>query len=437
MAPELKDLLDRSVQHPPAEPHHVGDIVHRAQRARRRRRGIAIGAGATAVLAVAALGTVVSGGLPGADHVQPAQTGVVGPVVHLAEASVGVAGADFSVGTTFTNQNLDRGNGRLYQQTDDEGQVLVSQATLRTPGDAMSEYNRFALLDPVTGVTNWLPEPPDAHFSTESAPSGPEVRAIQGSTVVWAGVDQRNRSTVDVYDRDTGAWRSIPHYLDALAPPKVQDAQPERFAVADGRIWFTAGGMTGTGSTDRLWSMPLDGSAKPRSQGVVGDWAIEGTTLAYTETSNRPISKLTVRDLTTGKETSFDPQSGDRCNQLSLALSGERIALGQYCGEHHGIRDDRVQVVTTSGEPVVTIQDSGLELAGLGTDFVVGSSYGEAPRSTGAGTYVYDFGKDRLVRVAEGIGKFSPTNTAGDNALTWSTPVNGHHGMKLWAGTWR
>ena len=36
--------------------------------------------------------------------------------------------------------------------------------------------------------------------------------------------------------------------------------------------------------------------------------------------------------------------------------------MGQYCGTYEdGVRDDRVQVLTTDGEQVATIQDSGID----------------------------------------------------------------------------
>ena len=36
--------------------------------------------------------------------------------------------------------------------------------------------------------------------------------------------------------------------------------------------------------------------------------------------------------------------------------------MSQYCGTYDdGVRDDRVQVVTTDGEQVVTVQDSGVD----------------------------------------------------------------------------
>ena len=140
-----------------------------------------------------------------------------------------------------------------------------------------------------------------------------------------------------------------------------------------------------------------------------------------------------MRNLATGKEHSFDPQSGDRCNQLSLGVARGVIALGEYCGEKHRIRDDRVHVVTTDGRPLVTLQGSGIEAGGVSRGFVTATAYGEgAP----AGTYVYDLaavpaGPD-LDRRRRAVG---PNTVAGGRTLTWSVPVSTDE-MKLFAGRW-
>ena len=69
-----------------------------------------------------------------------------------------------------------------------------------------------------------------------------------------------------------------------------------------------------------------------------------------------------VRDLATGEEHDFDPHAGERCNLLAFGAGGDRIVLSQYCGTYaDGVRDDRVQILTTDGDQVVTLQDSGVE----------------------------------------------------------------------------
>ena len=37
------------------------------------------------------------------------------------------------------------------------------------------------------------------------------------------------------------------------------------------------------------------------------------------------------------------------------------IALSQYCGTEGAVRDDRVQLVSSSGDPIVTLRGDGVE----------------------------------------------------------------------------
>ena len=199
------------------------------------------------------------------------------------------------------------------------------------------------------------------------------------------------------------------------------------------RLYFVPLGLDEPLYRRTLWSVPLDGSSPPRREAEVGDFAIDGSTLVYTEANNRPIDRVTVRNLETGKEHSFDPQSGDRCNQLSLGVARGVIALGEFCGEKGPIRDDRVHVVTTDGRPLVTLQGSGIEVGGVSRGFVTATAYGEgAP----AGTYVYDLDASRMVRISTDVGEPGPNSVAGGRTLTWSVPVSGDE-VKIFAGRWK
>ncbi len=433
MVTELRHLLEESVQHPPAEPHDTHAIVGRARRRRTRQR-LGVAGSVLAVALVASGGYAVVHGSAGGD-VPVAHTAPVGPVVHLDDASRAADGDQYRLTTSYTNQDLDEGNGRLFTQVTDDGRVVVSDAQRRDPADPMSEYNRYGLVDPATGDTTWLPEPPDAHFSTDQAPSGPSVLTVAGDQVVW--VDRGGSPLrIDVYDLGARSWSHLDLDLAAVLSGSQANMRDLRgAAVWDGRLYFVpedfGGGATYTGT---LWSVPLDGSAAPAKVATVGDWAVDDGTLAFSNRSNDPIDSITVRNLATGDEHSFDPLSGDRCNQLGLALSGGRISLTEYCGTRGKVRDDRVHVVTTDGAQVVTLQGSGVEGGGLGSGFVTATSYDDA--AVPAGTFVYDFQTRRLSRIGDGAPKFSPGTLAGGSTVVWSTPVNNRHGMRIWAARW-
>jgi hypothetical protein len=431
MVTELRHLLEESVQHPPAEPHDTHAIVGRARRRRTRQR-LGVAGSVLAVALVASGGyAVVHGSADGDAPV--AHTAPVGPVVHLQDAEQAVEGKDYTVGATYLNHNLDRGNGRLYDRVSSDGRVVVSQATRRDPTEVLTEYQRFALQDSATGALTWLPAPTDARYADDHAPSGPVVVAVQGDSVVWLD-RERSPMPVDIYDLGSRTWSHLDLRTKSLVDGAKGVVELSGVSLAAGRLYFVPETFQGPSYTRQLWSVPVDGSAAPRREAVVGDFAIDDGTLVYTEATNRPIGRITVRDLADGAEHSFDPESGDRCNQLSISLAAGIIGLGEYCGRHDGVRDDRVHVLTTDGRPLVTIQGNGVDGGAVGRGFVLATTYGQP--GAAAGTFVYDIDAGRLLRLSTGSPKYGPGAAAGGTTLTWSLPVNHRHGMKLFAGRW-
>lgn len=139
-----------------------------------------------------------------------------------------------------------------------------------------------------------------------------------------------------------------------------------------------------------------------------------------------------ARDLTTGEETSFDAQSGAHCNVLGLSAAPDRVVLSQYCGQPGGVRDDRVQVVTMDGSPVTTIQGPDVQLVGTSERFLTLTSYGNND-----GVYAYELASGRLLKLADGSPKFFSYTAGAGDLLSWGTPVNDGHGMKLWVARFK
>ena len=157
--------------------------------------------------------------------------------------------------------------------------------------------------------------------------------------------------------------------------------------------------------------------------------------MVWTDSTNGDAGLVHVRDLSTGEEHSFDPHSGERCNLLSFGATDDRVVLGQYCGTYDGgVRDDRVQILTTDGDQVVTLQDSGIEgaVAGSGgtNDVVTVTAYQEDR----AGTYVYDLGTDRFLRISDAVSIWGLGGPAPDGQFLWHTPVTTRHGATQWLG---
>jgi len=149
----------------------------------------------------------------------------------------------------------------------------------------------------------------------------------------------------------------------------------------------------------------------------------------WTDATNGDSGRVHVRDLGTGEEHAFDPHSGEKCNLLSFGATDDRIVMGQYCGTYDGgIRDDRVQVLDTDGDQVVTLQGSGLDGA-LTSDAGDGLVTVTSREPDGAGTYVYDLGSGRFLRISEDVSSWDTSGPTDEGQFLWNTPENFGRGM--------
>jgi hypothetical protein len=412
---ELKQLLRENVAAPPPDDLDLPGIVSSGRaRVRRRRAGATVAATVVTVAAVGAwaLPGALSGDSPGPAH---QQLEPVGPVLKLADGVRGTEGRDYQVVDHHTNRNLDRANGVYYDGITEDGWVLF-----RDGPHGIHNTSTYALYDPAESVQDSLPDPP---VNLERPVD------LGDDRLVFLGERHDPTSlSVVTYDRTTHRWsrtgwdglpRRDYYYFTAIGPDDRLYV-----AYAHGTDW----------KTFDLWSMALDDPSDVRDEHlVVGDFTIEGDELTWTTTHNGPNDGVHIRNLVTGEETSFDPRSGDRCNQLSLARTPQYVVLGMYCGRHDGVRDDRVQVVTTDGSPVVTVRDDGAELAGTTDADLVVRSYNQRL----GGTFAYEYATGRMVRISEATSRFSMEARWADDLFIWDTPVNRGHGATQWLGRMR
>lgn len=297
---------------------------------------------------------------------------------------------------------------------------------------------RLALMDPTSGEKQWLPESPgsgEQSWAIELSNQRVVLMRFQSD----AGTGMGSHPVLDVFDRTTQAWRTVSW------PTLPADDNPSFIRLGpDGRAYVAvvtdpgdipeggwpmgpggeADDADAEGDVRALWSMSLTDSTDVRNEDVqVGSFGFDGDRLVWTDSSNGAAGRVHVRDLGTGEETSFDPGLGERCNLLGFDVAGGMIAMTQYCGTYEGgVRDDRVQVMTTEGEQVITIQDDGVDAGDLvgGGDFLTMTAY---DRATG-GTYVYDFEEGRLLRLSDGHSPWTvgqgPTP---DDQFLWSEPT--------------
>lgn len=427
MVNELRDLMQQLVASPPEGERDLGAVLSGGRtRVRRRRRGLAAVVAAAATVAAFAGAGFLAGGDSGDDrvagHTVPRADG---PVLHLDDATRAVEGTDYDLLASYTNKDLDAGNGQYYDGLTDDGLILFRDG----PRDVDNRV-RLALLDPATGEKDWLPEP------ARDLGSQPEPVLLGRDRLVlttWVS-GQGEGVRAMVFDRRTRQWSSLTWPgLPEKATMWTAEAGP------DGRLYVGVPATEGTpppggwptddsgevddsgaeGDTHDLWSVSLDDPTDVRDERLrVGSFAFTDDALVWTDTTNGTNDRVHVRDLATGEESSFDPRSGERCNVLSFGVTGDRIVLGQYCGDYDDGRDDRVQVLTTDGEPVTTIQGSGLD------GFVSGGLVQVTSHDDrSAGTYVYEPGSGRFLRVSDGVSSYALGGPVPDGYLMWDTPV--------------
>ena len=430
MVNELRDLMREASAGPPEETRDLATVLGSGRRrVRRRRAGIAGGttlaAGAIALGSLAWLhpapADLAAAGVPRPD----------GPSIDLRGARPAVEGTDYRDLATYTNKDLESDNGEYFDGVTDDGLILFRE------GQTMNRRReRLALMDPETGEKQWLPDPPGDGSSPLPVELS-EDRLVLGWRS-WSGSGGEPPFELSVYDRAAGTWTT----MDWPGLPRVEGF-PQVDIGPDGRAYVAVrldpgevpegGWPTGPdgeaedadaeGDVRALWSVSLTDPEDVRDEDLrVGSFGLDGDRLVWTDRTNGDAGTVHVRDLVTGEETSFDPRLGDRCNLLGFDVAGGRIAMAQYCGTYAGgIRDDRVTVLTTDGDPVVTLQDNGVDGAHLvGGHHLLVSAHDRAT----SGTYLYDVASGDLLRLSDGISSWAAgEGPTPDGQFLWNEPA--------------
>jgi hypothetical protein len=435
MVNELRELMREASARPPQDDTDLGAVLGRGRRRVRIRRAGIVGGTALAAGAIA-LGShawpdpaptdLAAAGVPRAE----------GPVIGLGDARPAVEGQDYRELASHTNEDLNADNGQYFDGVTDDGLILF-----RDGPRAGQLHSRFALMDPATGEKDWLPRLDTGQSQMWAAELSAERLVLLSPDTSRSGNGLASALVAHVFDRSADSWSTLqwPGLPDTDGPWSARVGPDGRLyaKVPATRIKVPEGGWPmgpdgeaddsgASGESFDLWSVSLSDPSDVRDEELrIGSFDFAGDTLVWTDSDNGAAGLVHVRDLSSGEETSFDPGLGERCNLLGFSAEGDRIALSQYCGTYEGgVRDDRIQVVTTEGEQVVTVQDSGVE----GGQLVAGGDHltmTALHRATG-GTYVYDFDGGRLLRLSEGMSSWSTAvgPTPGDQFM-WTTPAGG------------
>lgn len=436
---DLKDLLRENVATPPPDRLDLAAVVGAGQRRVRSRRRTTYGALALATATVvAATGLALGAGDGGGGgEAEPAtRPAPVGPTLRLSDATPAVEGRDYETVASHTNRNLDAANGSYLDGVTEDGRVLLREG----PRDANGWRAGYALLDPATGRRESLPDPGVGQEQAWPVVLDDDRLVLLTFREYDPGDEGAATFAALVLDRVAGTWTTVEWpglpATDGRAVLGPDGRLYARVPATRGRVpeggWPTQEGgdaedADAEGDTFDLWSVSLDDPADVRDEGLrVGDVAFTDTAMVWTDRAGGDPGRVHVRDRATGTEHDFDPQVGERCNLLSFGAYGDRIAMGQYCGTYGDVRDDRVQVLTTDGDQVATLQDSGVEgWLPAGNRLVTISSWNPDGES---GTFVYDLETDRFLRISDALSNWGLVGHGPDGTFTWHTPVNRRHG---------
>lgn len=424
---ELRESMQRSVAGSPHPHLDVDHVVAMGRRRLRRRRYAGIGSGAAAVAAGAAL-TLAIDWMPSAD-VAPAEAPPKpdAPTLRLADAKKAVEGTDYEVVVSNDWNGFANDPGaELYGVTDD-GLVLVRDA-----GGEATPGARLGLMDAATEEVDWLPPAPGI------GSGAPGVMELSAERLVLTTRTDKDRLTAHVFDRGAGEWHTV-QWADLPADEGLRttlgpdDRLYATVPATAGQVpeggWPTGPGgeaddANADGDTYHLWSVSLTDKADVRDEELtVGDVAFTDEAMIWTDATNGDAGQVHVRDLATDKVHSFDPRSGERCNLLNFEAADDRIVMSQYCGTStDGTRDDRVQIVSTDGEQVVTVQDDSIEgsLGGPDSSVVRIVRYG----AEDGGVWVYDLQAEELKQLSTSVSSSdSSFISAPGRHVVWSVPA--------------
>lgn len=393
---DLADLMKRTADEPGSDDLDVGAVV-RAGRRRVRTRRSAVVAGVATLTAAAAAGSVaLAGATDGPQAADRRTPPIEGPVVRLDEARPAVDGVDYDLLTTHVVRDLESEPSVHVEGVTDDGQLLLVETNTGSP-------TRVTLVDPVTGNRDELPR------ALASTPIELSEERLVFMTLMRG---EHPRIRAEVFDRRTRSWSRVswpglPTANSRLTTP-IGIGPDDRVYLSVRREFEPV--------APELWSASLTDPTDVRDEGLAADAVdLADGVLTWTDSDEAPTGGLHVRDLATGEQTDLEVPGGEVCD-TSVVRRGGLVALSQECGDDEA-PDERVVVLDTTGDPVVTIRGSSLGAASIGgTAVVVQSDAGDGSR----GTYVYDADTDELVLLDPTAPRWGALPTP-DDVLLWST----------------
>ena len=382
-------------------------IAHAGTRRIRRRTGLAVGTAALATAAVLVVTAVVSRPAKSPPDPAPAER-----VVRLDLDDAGGARPEVVARTRTTWRDVGRSSlefDRLEGITAD-GLVLRSRYT-NAHGRA-----ELGLLDPATGATDWLPEPP--WQSGEIA--GVDLGADRLVVIARTGIFQY---TTAIFDRGSRTWEAsevrLPGATEGHAPPRA-------LVGADDRLYLGST-MEGQSGPMHWWSAPVTGGedlrAEPDLEGAAVAWGDGGQVTAHTD--GHVVLSTAEGDRVVGERRPDDCEvpASFPDSPVRVVLAGDRPVVTYYCDS--GDPDVATPLTVVYGQDTLTRVEGATALVSDAHHLLVQGGRGGSPPLVTASTgetwlYLVDLDRGTVSRLGRGPHETQAGVAAG--MVLWNSP---------------
>lgn len=404
MSADLRTALRDAVADEPSFSVDAAAIADVGGRRARRRTRLAVAAAALSTTAVLAAVAVVA--RPTDPEPAPAPTEVV---------QLDLGGADeapLDVVSSTRTAWRDDGSDEFFRHDRYEG-LTADGLVLRNRRTGPSVGSLLGLLDPRTGTTDWLPDPPANLY-------GMQPVALDIDRLVL-GVGQGNGHSVLVFDRASRTWQRdivrIPYGIEVHVPPRMVLSSDDRLHVGN-TLENDPGPM-------HWWSAPVPGGGT-----VTPEPELEGAGVAWSGPARLvadPDGRVVVS--TPAGETEVSDRRPDGCENPgafpdvapSVLWAGSHPVVTYLCDSGSDVPGATTVVHDPEGgrafevpdASAVAADDSRVVLLSRTTD-------GGAEHPGKSSTYVLDLDGLTIARI--GRGAHEPQVALAAGLLLWNTP---------------
>ncbi|HET9999015.1 MAG TPA: hypothetical protein VFQ17_15955 [Nocardioides sp.] len=412
MSTDLRAALQEAVADAPYDESDLRDVLARGSRRVRRRTALVVGSSALAVAAVIASVVAVT-------H-DPAQEPHPARVVRL----------DLDQAQPLDLQPTRQGGRDRFLGLTADGLVLRSRHPDGGDGDELG------LVDPGTGVTDWLPDatdptgtlaPPGRHgmppWLLPVQLAADQLVLLHLEPAIWRS--RSSSGTLLVFDRGSRTWESG----DVTVPAGLEAHQPPSVGIGlDGRLYL---GHWNEGESGPMhwWSyqVPQGGQGRPEP-------ALTGTSIAFgagvqarADSDGRIVLSTPGEDLLLaehrpqGCEPPSDPDTAPWPGWVRMA--GSRPVVTYWCGEPSPRSDTVTVVYDTDGGRTIQVPGAGLLAADQRHVLLA------PPSGTARGMYLLDLDTVTMGKANTSVG---PSFLAHIDSQRHNFPVALAAGLILW-----